>query len=101
MLSSEAMIEQEDIACRTLVRVVLREGGFLRVLVPSWSLHETVPLPISALPPGLQRAVVTGTMLFAYVNTGAERNEDLRFSRFELAPDPLTEEEIDSIRGGD
>ncbi len=58
------------------------------VIVPSWNPHKAVRLPASLIPQELHSELVVDRWLFADVNTGAEKSDDLYFERFELTPEP-------------
>jgi hypothetical protein len=58
------------------------------VIVPSWNPHKAVRLPVALIPHELHSALVVDTWLFADVNTGAEKSDDLYFEHFELTPEP-------------
>lgn len=77
---------------RTLVHVeaIGNESNedILDVMIPSWNNHHAVRLPMSLLPENLHRAVGPGAWLFADVNIGADRSQDLFFTDFQLAPEP-------------
>jgi hypothetical protein len=57
------------------------------VIVPSWNPHKAVRLPVALIPQELHSALVVDTWLFADVNTGAEKSDDLYFEHFELTPE--------------
>ncbi len=56
--------------------------------VPSWNPHKAVRFPASLVPEHLRDALKPDVCLFAHVNTGAEKSDDLYFEKFELAPEP-------------
>lgn len=58
------------------------------VIVPSWNPHKAVRLPVALIPDELHSVLAVDTWLFADVNTGAEKSDDLYFDRFELTPEP-------------
>jgi hypothetical protein len=58
------------------------------VIVPSWNPHKAVRFPASLIPQELHSELVVDRWLFADVNTGAEKSDDLYFERFELTPEP-------------
>lgn len=58
------------------------------VIVPSWNPHKAVRFPASLIPQELHSALVVDRWLFADVNTGAEKSDDLYFDCFELTPEP-------------
>jgi hypothetical protein len=58
------------------------------VIVPSWNPHKAVRLPAALIPQTLHSALVVDRWLFADVNTGAEKSEDIYFENFELTPEP-------------
>jgi CheY-like chemotaxis protein len=58
--------------------------------IPSWNPHQAVRFPAALVPPGLSLA--PGACLFAKVNIGADRAEDLYLFDFERAPEPEPED---------
>lgn len=58
------------------------------VIIPSWNPHKAVRLPVALIPQTLRSALVVDRWLFADVNTGAEKSEDLYFEHFELTLEP-------------
>jgi hypothetical protein len=77
---------------RTLIQVdeLDRESGerVIDAHIPSWNPHQAVRFPVALVPRALRANLVPGAYLFAKVNIGAERAEDLYFNDFELAPEP-------------
>ncbi len=57
-------------------------------LIPGWNPEAKVRFPLDLIKPELRDFAVPGRVFFALVNTGAERDEDLFLSDFELAPEP-------------
>ncbi|MEA2600246.1 MAG: hypothetical protein QOF89_1238 [Acidobacteriota bacterium] len=78
---------------RTLIQVddTNQESGeqVVDAHIPSWNPHLAVRFPAALVPPGLNLA--PGAYLFAKVNIGADRAEDLYLFDFERAPDPESE----------
>ena len=62
--------------------------------VPSWNPYEAVRFPAALVPSSLQGLLTPGTCLFAKVNIGAERSQDLYFFDFEPAPEPEGEDAL-------
>jgi CheY-like chemotaxis protein len=62
--------------------------------IPPWNSQEIVRFPLALVPPDLRDKVIADAFLFAMVNIGAEKSEDLYFYDFEAAPDPATEESL-------
>lgn len=62
--------------------------------VPSWNPHEAVRFPAALVPEPLRARLAPGAFLFAKVNIGAERAEDLYLFDFEEAPEPEPEEAL-------
>lgn len=60
--------------------------------IPSWNPHQAVRFPAALVPPELRHNLAPGTCLFAKVNIGADRAEDLYFCDFEPAPEPEPED---------
>jgi hypothetical protein len=77
-------------AWRTAVKIEDRDDriGVVDALVPGWNPEVKVTFPLELIDPKLRHCAVPSTVFFALVNTGAERDEDLFFSDFELAPEP-------------
>ena len=76
---------------RSLVRIVglstESDDEVIDAIVPSWNSHQAVRFPRSLLG-SLQDHAVLGARLFAQVNLGAERADELFFRDFEIAPEP-------------
>jgi hypothetical protein len=72
---------------RTLIRVedVVEEAGTpaLRVVIPGWDPNQTVTMPASMVPDDIRGTIQPGGYMFAKVNVGAVRSEDLFFKEFE------------------
>ncbi|SRR6266545_2038898 len=83
---------------RTLIQVdgTSDESGekVVEARVPSWNPHKVIRFPMTLVPPELRDRIVEDAYLFAMVNIGAERAEDLYFSDFEVAPNPAPEESL-------
>lgn len=62
--------------------------------VPSWNPHKVVRFPLALIPPEIRDWIVPGECILAMVNIGSERAEDLYFSDFEVAPEPVPEESV-------
>ncbi|MCO5799696.1 MAG: hypothetical protein HEQ31_24115 [Dolichospermum sp. OL03] len=77
---------------RTIVRVTsIDEESHEPVVdafVPGWNPHKAVRFPASLVPENLRDALQPNVRLFAHVNIGAEKSDDLYFEKFELAPEP-------------
>ena len=54
----------------------------------SWNPYRAVRFPISLIPSDLHGKLAPDVALFAHVNIGAEKSDDLYFREFELAPEP-------------
>jgi len=77
---------------RNIVRIVgvSNESGepVIDTIIPSWNLYQAVRLPLSLINEWLFDFVPeVGTHLIAKVNSGAQKQEDLFFTDFELAPE--------------
>lgn len=59
-----------------------------------WNPLEVVRFPAALVPSELQERLIEGGYLFAQVNIGADRAEDLYFRDFEAAPEPATEDDL-------
>lgn len=78
---------------RTIVRItnIDRESGedVVDAFVPGWNPHKAVRFPASLIPGEIRDdALKPGVRLFAHVNIGADKSDDLYFDKFELAPEP-------------
>jgi hypothetical protein len=77
---------------RTLLRVinVTNESNekVVDVIIPGWNPYRAVRFPASLLPGDLEDIVAPQIRLFALVNIGAERSDELYFREFELAEEP-------------
>lgn len=77
---------------RTVVRITnIDEESHERVVdafVPGWNPYKAVRFPASLVPENLMDALKPNVCLFAHVNIGAEKSDDLYFEKFELAPEP-------------
>jgi hypothetical protein len=77
---------------RTIVRITnIDEESHERVVdafVPGWNPHKAVRFPASLVPEHLMDELKPNVCLFAHVNIGAEKSDDLYFEKFELAPEP-------------
>jgi CheY-like chemotaxis protein len=82
---------------RTIIHVIdiTSDSGedVAEVFVPSWNPYRAVRFPVSQIPKELLSTVKSrlnkkgDTWLFARVNTGAEKADELYFTLFELAPE--------------
>ncbi len=61
---------------------------FVDAIVTNWNPHQVVPIPMSLIPGDLQEKLEQDMYLFAKVNVGANRAEELIFEDIELAPEP-------------
>lgn len=77
---------------RTIVRITnIDEESHERVIdafIPSWNPHKAVRFPASLIPENIRVVLKPNIRLFAHVNTGAEKPDDLYFEKFELASEP-------------
>jgi CheY-like chemotaxis protein len=78
---------------RTLIHIINMTDSSVDVLVPSWNPYCAVRFPVSQIPEDLLFTVKLllkkkqEVWLFAHVNTGAEKADELYFVLFELAPE--------------
>jgi CheY-like chemotaxis protein len=82
---------------RTLINIVdiTTDSGedVVEVFIPSWNPYRAVRFPISQIPKEIMTTVRDSldrkeeACLFACVNTGADKADDLYFTRFEIAPE--------------
>lgn len=78
---------------RTIVRItnIDKESNerVVDAFVPGWNPHKAVRFPASLIPEEIRDyALKPGVRLFAHVNIGADKSDDLYFDKFELAPEP-------------
>jgi len=77
---------------RTIIRVEQIDKEFgekvIEAFVTGWKLKQAVRFPASLIPELILEKVQPGTRLFARVNVGALKPEDLFFQNFEIAPEP-------------
>jgi hypothetical protein len=82
-------------SCRALLQVTRLDlegnANVIDVIIPSWDLQCPVRFPISLIPANLRCYLAVGNYLIANVNTGADNQEELFFTDFEAAPEPLPE----------
>lgn len=83
---------------RTLIQIdgTAEESGepVVEARILSWNPHKVVRFPSALVSPTLRDKITPGAFLFAMVNIGAEKAEDLYFHDFEAAPDPTPEESL-------
>lgn len=88
----DGQVPSERRAWRTAVQIEDRDDGsrikVVDALIPGWNPEAKVTFPLDLISPELRDSAQPGRVFFALVNTGAERDEDLFFSDFELAPEP-------------
>jgi CheY-like chemotaxis protein len=78
---------------RTLIHIIDITSSFVDVFVPSWNPYRAVRFPVSQIPEELLSVVKLQldrkeeAWLFARVNTGAEKADELYFTLFESAPE--------------
>jgi hypothetical protein len=73
---------------RTLVRVEdVSPDRNMRayVVLPAWDNERVVRIPVTDIPEAVRPAVKPDARLYAWVNLGAETNEELFFDRWEVA----------------
>lgn len=91
VLELDGRVPSTRIPHRTLLNIthITNESNeeVIDVIIPSWNRHKAVRLPTSLIPQKLHNALTVDAWLFAYVNTGAEKSDDLYFEGFELAPE--------------
>lgn len=78
-------------AHRTLLNIIDithdSEKEVVDVIVPGWNPHRAVRFPTLLIPEELHAVLKPDGWLFARINTGAEKAEDLFFDQFEIAPE--------------
>lgn len=87
----DGLIPAHRIARKTLIHVETRttESGVdvVDAVIPGWNPNTKVRFPLELVERNLWDHVREGTYFLAYVNRGAEKEEDLFLERFELAPE--------------
>ena len=76
------------------IKEIALEGGekVVDVIIPAWDHREAVRFPADLIPNSLK--IKKGLWLIADVNIGAEKEDDLYFENFRLAPEPVLEDEL-------
>jgi hypothetical protein len=91
VLELDGRVPSTRIPHRTLLNItnITSESNedVIDVIIPSWNRHKAVRLPTSLISQELHSALAVDSWLFAHVNTGAEKSDDLYFEQFELAPE--------------
>jgi hypothetical protein len=87
----ERQIPSHRVARKTLVRIetLTTETGVevVDAVIPGWNPNTKIRFPLALIEERLRDHVRDGAFFSAYVNRGAEREEDLFLERFELAPE--------------
>jgi len=87
----EGRIPAHRVTRRTLVHVEERaqESGtdVVDAVIPGWNPKTKIRFPLALIARDLWDDIRPGAYLMAYVNRGAEKEEDLFLERFELAPE--------------
>ncbi|MDF5727638.1 MAG: hypothetical protein PUP92_06255 [Rhizonema sp. PD38] len=77
---------------RTIIRIIHideeSQEPVVDAFVPAWNPHKAVRFPASLMTDNIRGVLKPNIRLFAYVNIGAEKSDDLYFEKFELAPKP-------------
>jgi hypothetical protein len=88
----DRQVPPERRAWRTAVQIEDRDDyskiKVVDALIPGWNPEVKVRFPLKLIRPELQHLAVPGRVFFASVNIGADRDEDLFLTDFELAPEP-------------
>lgn len=79
---------------RTLIDVQRVEGDNAIAVVPGWNPHKEVPIPLRFFPESIRPTSGKPTVFLAEVNLGAEFPHELDPHNFELAPEPVAEEDL-------
>lgn len=79
---------------RTLLRIARIDSEKVFAFIPSWSSNDWVVFDRSELPVQLQNVVKSGDHLFCMAHTDAVIPADVMPCEFELACDPIPEEDI-------
>lgn len=78
---------------RTFIHIVNINNGLVDAFVPSWNPYHAVSFPVSLIPDEFSSDIESrlkqkeDTWLISCVNTGAEKADDLYFTKFEAAPE--------------
>ena len=84
----KGIFTQHRMSWKTLVRVVdiIEDSApkMLDVVVPSWNSREIIRLPLDLIPAEFRNQVKTDYRFHAYVNKGAESQEELYFKNFQF-----------------
>jgi hypothetical protein len=87
----EGRIPSHRVTRRSLVHIEERaqESGIevVDAVIPGWNPKTKVRFPLELITRNLWENVRQGAFFIAYVNRGAEKEEDLFLERFELAPE--------------
>jgi CheY-like chemotaxis protein len=87
----DGRIPAHRVARKSLVHVETRttESGIevVDAVIPGWNPNTKVRFPLALVEPALWEQVRDGAYFLAYVNRGAEKEEDLFLERFEIAPE--------------
>lgn len=92
MAELQGHFAETRIPYRVLLRIkaISDEGNekVVDVIIPGWNPRRAVRLPASLIPRELHKHLQPDEWLFAYINIGAEKSDDLYFRDFEYAPEP-------------
>ena len=92
LLELQGHFPEERIPYRVLLRITNIENQsderVVDVIIPGWNPYRGVRFPVSLIPAELHEKLAPGVRLFARVNIGAARSDDLYFREFELAAEP-------------
>jgi len=87
----ERQVPLHRVARKTLVRIETRTTEtnveVVDAVIPGWNPNTKIRFPLALIEDRLHEHVRDGAFFSAYVNRGAEREEDLFLERFELAPE--------------
>lgn len=65
--------------------------------IPAWRNGRAVSFSLNLLPPNLPKSLQKGDLLIAEANIGATIPEELFVANFEIAPDPVSEEQLEKM----
>lgn len=92
LLELQGHLPESRIPYRVLLRItnIGNESNeqVVDVIIPGWNPYRAVRFPLALIPVDLHAKLSPGVRLFAKVNIGAEKSEDLYFREFELASEP-------------
>lgn len=92
--SDKSFILSDSKKWQTLVRITKVENEMVEMIIPGWDPHAPILLPISSFPKTLHKSLRAGQYLLVKTNLSASTRELLSPTDFELAPEPVPEDEL-------